>query len=444
VSLQTTERVAAIDAARGISVILMIGWHTADAWLDPALRTGTAFEVVRWIGGLAAPSFLLLAGTALALGAPSRPDRSWTVAVIRRAARLVVVGYGLSVFSWGVDHGAVLDPRARGPLGLAVLAVIALALGCADRTLDRRSRAVAALFGLALGTGALAILPTGPDTGRLLLLRVDVLHCIGASSTLTALALLVLARLSPPWRSLLLGAFAASIAAVAQASIGAPQRILPPDIARWIARPEPWSPAHHVGFPLIPWAAYVLAGAALGSVLRDGTPVRDRWGLPRANRPSLAFGLAVAIALFAADDLPPARVALARVPEAWSLLRLLRNAALVTAVTVAIAMARTALDRTLDGLALLGRHSLVIYAVHLELAFGLVGLPLRRTMGWGAWGIGAVALTLAALVLARVTEASAGQLRWARAAIVDRRVEDRGWWSAALSTKLPLVKHDRR
>ena len=61
----TRQRLDFVDAQRGLAVVLMIWMHTADAWLEPALKQGRNWDIVRSLGGLAAPTFLLLVGVSL-------------------------------------------------------------------------------------------------------------------------------------------------------------------------------------------------------------------------------------------------------------------------------------------------------------------------------------------------------------------------------------------
>jgi len=56
------ERVLAMDLLRGLAVVAMIGVHTVNALLDPALRQGALSAVVHFASGLVAPAFLLVAG----------------------------------------------------------------------------------------------------------------------------------------------------------------------------------------------------------------------------------------------------------------------------------------------------------------------------------------------------------------------------------------------
>ena len=58
-----------IDWARGLAVLLMIEWHTVDAWTRAADRHSAAFGRALVLGGFAAPLFLWLAGFGVALSA---------------------------------------------------------------------------------------------------------------------------------------------------------------------------------------------------------------------------------------------------------------------------------------------------------------------------------------------------------------------------------------
>lgn len=406
-------RLPALDAARGVGVLAMVGWHAADAWLAPEARAAPAFEGVRAIGGLAAPFFLLLAGAGLALSAPARVDRGWTLAALRRGARIVLTGLALAVFSWGVDHGALLEPTLLPALALAVSSLALLASACTETPRQGCARAVRAAAGLAAGAGALASIPaSAAGAARALLLRPDVLPCIGVSLIACALAFRAMARMSGDARAFSLATLAAIVAVASVAAIGAPQRALPALAAAWIARAEPWSAHSGGGFPLLPWAAYPLAGAALATWLRaGGAPCAGRWALPRVHRPALALILALIIALLAAESLPIGRALVAEAPLLSSFVRLARNTALLAATSLGIALAGARIERVLEALALLGRHSLAVYAVHLEIAYGWMGIPLQRALGWGSYVASALALSAAMLPLAHALERVGGRPR---------------------------------
>jgi len=60
-----------IDWLRGVAVLIMIEWHAIDAWTRPEVRESDAFGVLAYIGGWAAPLFLFLAGVSVPLAGES-------------------------------------------------------------------------------------------------------------------------------------------------------------------------------------------------------------------------------------------------------------------------------------------------------------------------------------------------------------------------------------
>src|SRR5206468_1256251 len=69
---QTVKRLAHLDWLRGLAVLIMILWHSMDAWTAPSARRDPAFNAIAFIGGWAAPLFLFLAGVALPLASEAR------------------------------------------------------------------------------------------------------------------------------------------------------------------------------------------------------------------------------------------------------------------------------------------------------------------------------------------------------------------------------------
>ena len=64
-------RIDFVDVLRGLAVVFMILWHTIDSWLLPDLRTGSLWQIVRLMGGMAAPLFAE-EGRGLPLGRSSK------------------------------------------------------------------------------------------------------------------------------------------------------------------------------------------------------------------------------------------------------------------------------------------------------------------------------------------------------------------------------------
>jgi uncharacterized membrane protein len=94
--MTSSHRRAYVDWARGIAVLLMIEAHTLDAWtsLKPMVRRTIGFRDATVLGGFAAPMFLWLAGLAVVLAATRAAARSGS----RRAAVAMICRRGLEIF----------------------------------------------------------------------------------------------------------------------------------------------------------------------------------------------------------------------------------------------------------------------------------------------------------------------------------------------------------
>jgi uncharacterized membrane protein len=428
-----------IDALRGLAVLLMILWHTVDAWLVDAARTAgghdtPTFAVLRYLGGGAAPLFTLLAGASLALKAASDARRGVSARAsvatsVARGLELVVLGYLLRLQFFAIDAGGVREPRALVPLlgGLLLLlaAVRAAARRAASPASPRAPSAARAAW-LALGgaalyaLGLLALAALRPE--RLpSVLRVDVLQAIGASLVALALVEPLLRR----WPAAAVP-LALAVAAVSDALGAALPGPLPAPLAAYVAR-WPAAPGERplAMFPLSPWLAFPLVGYAVGRAwdasARRGTALRD------VALIGGSLGLALAVA---ANETVVWRVAPALLrAEPWLLpaLRVLARTGMALAFASACAVfVRFAPPRLEAPLRRFGRASLFVYWVHLELTFGVVATPLKRRLDLPAWLGAFLALTalMYALVLLKDGPAAraAARAREARAARARRAV----------------------
>src|SRR6478609_2263599 len=76
-----------IDWARGLAVLCMIEHHAFDAWMPDSFHGSAPDRAFRFMGGVAAPTFLFLAGLAMTLmmeaglhKGQSRPQAAWGAA----------------------------------------------------------------------------------------------------------------------------------------------------------------------------------------------------------------------------------------------------------------------------------------------------------------------------------------------------------------------------
>ncbi len=308
-----------LDWLRGLAVLVMIEAHLLDSWTRSPDRDMPEFGVAMIIGGMGAPLFLFLAGVAVPMSAGSKFRRSGDA----RAASSAVVWRGFEVF------------------GLAYLFRIqAWILGWAE-----------------------------PRT----LLRVDILNIMGPSIAAAA----AIWGWAQTVRGRLLGFGIATFAIAFFTPVirGAPILALLPDPVEAYFRPA----AGLSNFVFLPWAAFVFAGALVG-VLIDGARTH------RSER-NLNLALGGAGAVIAA-----ASFALANVGNPffdsyfWTTspaFFFMRAGAMTLSVALAFAWeSRPGGADTWSPLKQLGRTSLFIYWIHIEMVYGLISMPLHRSLTW--------------------------------------------------------------
>jgi len=294
----------------------MVLAHVVDSWTREADRDRTAFYWASFVGGLAAPAFLFLAGVGTALSGASKRRAGLS----RTAATLALARRGLVIF------GLAFVFRAQ-----------ALALGW-GRPID--------------------------------FLKVDILNVMGP-------ALVVAAFVWGAAASVAGRVAAASLATVALAMAAPLIRTAGwidawPQPLQWYWRPTPG----HTNFTLVPWSAFVFAGVGAGSLLAAGGDVRAERRL-QIGLAGLAIALG-AIAWwtsFQPSIYPPGRSTFWGASPTFFFLRL----AIVMALLPLAWSVRHVLPAALGGpLATIGAASLFAYWVHVELVYGGVAIPLKR------------------------------------------------------------------
>jgi uncharacterized membrane protein len=302
------ERRSYIDWARGLAVLIMIEAHTLDAWTRAADRHSVAFRNLTILGGFAAPLFLWLAGVALALAADRTAKRTTRGDAVRTAVRR-----GIEIFF------------------------------------------LAFLFRLQ----AFVLSPGGP---ALRLLRVDILNVMGPA--LVAAALLWGFAASPR-SSALLSAAAASLIAMATPIVRTAGWVDSlPGIVQWYIRPA----GDQTTFTLFPWAGFVFAGVAAGVLIaRSATPRTEM-------RTMAAFGAAGAV-------LMGIGYYTASLPSIYSQASFWTSSPTYFAIRIGVMLVALCLLFAWRGLSAvwpaafqvlerLGRHSLFVYWIHVELVYG--------------------------------------------------------------------------
>lgn len=394
-NVQTNRRLEFVDAHRGLAVVLMLWMHSADGWLRPELKQGAAWGWVRSLGGLAAPTFLFLAGVSVSLawGLPSSDLPGQRRVELARGLQLVVLGYALRLQMWMLDAGGVRHVgswAAAVPLAFAYWAAYrALAAWArSDHPIARRL----AYASLAAVTAGVLVVSTEIHDRLLPLLRVDVLQAIGASLALIAAARRPLRE--RPWLGAVLGLVAAWLTPWFRAWVPGP---LPVPIAGYLAA---WDvPAGQLAptlFPLFPWLAYALIGTSVGHYL--GSAERARSG--GASAALRLAGLGLALALATNEALRPGHSLIAAWPIATQPVRVAYRvgaALLLGGLAVGLGHHRMPTRRPL---LTIGRASLFVYWVHLELAFGTLSRPLAHRLDYRGWSLGLAAIVVAMTGLA--------------------------------------------
>ena len=276
-----------LDWMRGLAVVIMVFWHTLDAWTTPVDKASGAFWYCQLIGGFGAPIFLFLAGVSVALAAGSRLRKAFRASPgPTPGAAPADAGPPPGLLPASARPLPGLNPASAGPPpGLSPASARALPglLPASAEPLPGRGQAWAAAWPMVKRGGwiwVLAILfrvqsdVLGGRTslGQLLVLdivrgntlKVDILNVMGPAIA-GAAVIWGLAR-TPGWR--IAGSIAAASAfAFATPGIRAWAALdALPDALEGYLRPF----AGRTTFSFFPWAGFVFAGAAIG-VLIDRT-----------------------------------------------------------------------------------------------------------------------------------------------------------------------------
>jgi len=97
---QQSSRLAFVDLLRGWAVIVMFETHTFNAMMTPSLRDTWWFDILNFINGMVAPSFLFVSGFVFALSAARKIEQYRAVGPVfwkqvGRMLIILVVAYGL-------------------------------------------------------------------------------------------------------------------------------------------------------------------------------------------------------------------------------------------------------------------------------------------------------------------------------------------------------------
>jgi len=306
-----------LDWLRGVAVLIMIEAHLLDSWTRSPDREAREFVWAIIAGGMGAPLFLFLAGVAVSMSAASKLRRSGN----RTAAARAVTWRGLEIF------------------GLAFL-----------------FRAQAWILG-----------QSSPRS----LLKVDILNIMGPS--IMAAAALWGLLTSSRGRSIAFALATLATAFLTPALRSASAIVALPEPLEAYFRPVPGLS----NFVFLPWAAFVFSGALVGIWIHDvQTPAAEA----RLNVRLTVGGLALAVVALALSYLPNPYLA----SSFWTTSPayfFMRVGIMVLAVGAAFAWeARPGGRDTWSPLQQLGRTSLFIYWIHVEMVYGHISEPLHKAL----------------------------------------------------------------
>lgn len=324
----TTGRKVYLDWLRGIAVVIMVGAHVTDAWTRNEDRTRSLYMYTVFIAGLAAPLFLFLAGLTLSMAASSR---------------VLKVGHA--------EAASMARMRGLQVLGLAFLFRLQSQL---------------------LGWGAFSNF-----------LKVDILNVMGVAMIAAGLLWGLSQR-----RSTRIALFSIATAIMAMTTPLVREAgiltMLPDPIEAYI-RPLPG----RTNFALFPWMAFVLGGAVAGELVfavRDARAERRlQWGFLAAG----VCGLATAYAASFRPSIYPVAnfwtssptfffmrlgFCTAMLPIAWGIERfhIFARATWTNFFSEPDVPGRV--------ITTLGRSSLFVYWIHVEMAYGGISKPIKRAL----------------------------------------------------------------
>ncbi len=346
-----------IDWMRGLAVIVMVFTHAVDSWTRLDQRQSQAYFWFLVVAGMGAPMFLWLAGLSVPLAAHAR---------VRRGASVADASWRLQVRGWQI-------------LGLAML-----------------FRLQAYVF--------------SPGASLAGLLKVDILNVMGVSLVVSAW----LWGRSTTSRARIAWALTLTTAVVV---LSAPSRAwewpaVLPDPLEFYLRPQPG----RTTFTLFPWMAFVPAGLVIGEILsKAGTPpagARSIGGVTWLHVACIVGGSASALTAYWLSfqaTLVPGSQFWTTSPAFFAI----RASALVAVLGLCHVLVREGglwqrftLPRTWSPMEQLGRTSLFLYWIHVEMAYGIFSRPLHKRLSFEE------ALWATAVFMGLLLAASVAKTKW--------------------------------
>ena len=313
-----------LDWLRGVAVLIMIEAHTLDSWTRLADRDSSWYQTAIIVAGFGAPLFLFLAGIVLILAAGSRARKGLTIsqtagAAFRRGAWIFLLAFLFRLQSFVLGGGQFPQSLLKVDI-LNVMGVSMIAAGCLWSISASRAVRIAAF---AIATTAITMLT--PIIREL------------------------------PWLAPL------------------------PDAIEAYIRPI----AGRTTFTIFPWSGFLFAGVMAGELVAaartESEELRLHAGLLAAGLAGIALGYSASF-----------RPSIYPVANFWT------SSPTFFFIKLGIATSLLPIARAIDlfhqlvlkwrgwepgtVITTLGRASLFVYWIHVEMVYGVLGRPLRRLL----------------------------------------------------------------
>ena len=367
---QIMKRLDYIDWMRGLACVLMFQTHCYDSWLTPEARKSGFFAWSQLLGTLPAPLFLFLAGVSFALvterlrkkGADPSAIAKTT---ILRGAEIFALGvlFRMQEFALAFRVSPWTDLFRVDILNIIGLSMVLMGVLCWLTAVRRRAS-------------------TAADGST-----VTQSVAIGAART----------------RGILGSLFIATLVAMTTPLLWTTYRVraLPWPLESYLngihtyGTPQPWL------FPLFPWSAFAFVGLAVGFFLF--TNLAKRYEAPVFA----ALGGTGVLACFLSIKLDESRVRFYPVYDYWHTspnFFLIRCGILLTILFAVYAWCRWGLAQMgFSPIIQLGKTSLLVYWVHIELVYGQLSFLPKHKCGilLASMGLAIVFVAMLALSLLR-------------------------------------------
>jgi len=325
-----------LDWMRGLAVVIMIQCHTFNSLAHPGVREGGPYVLSQFIGGMAAPLFLFMAGMTLAFQMDSLERRE------SKAGRRWLVSLRRAAYIWGIAY------------------------------LFRFSNSIASL--------------PHPDWREFT--KVDILNCMGLA--MVAFSGIAIFRAADRARLAALAGLAVAAAAPLVANL--PWEGTPALLQEYLAPVTGQGRGH---FPFFPNAAYLGFGLAAGTVVKRAAEGR----FERLMQWSLLVGLGLVLAGQYFSNLPYSIYTKSNFWTDSPALIVIRTGISLLLMAGCYLWTEYCVEPGWSWMQTLGRNSLMVYWVHVMLVYGNLALPWKQTLGVPATTFATALVTLLMVAL---------------------------------------------